>query len=123
MRLILTSVCSRSLLLLRLVSRWAASGWAACPGAVLLLTMLASASADEVFQREILPLLTSHCVSCHGPEKQQSGIRLDTLSTDLINDRAAAEDWQEVLNVLNSGGMPPEDQLPLTAEQHRVLTA
>ena len=122
MRLILTSVRSRSLLL-RMVSRWAASGWAACPGAVLLLTMLASASADEVFQREILPLLTSHCVSCHGPEKQQSGIRLDTLSTDLINDRAAAEDWQEVLNVLNSGEMPPEDQLPLTAEQHRVLTA
>ncbi len=29
------------------------------------------------FQRDIQPLLQKHCVSCHGREKQESGLRLD----------------------------------------------
>src|SRR5262249_36770569 len=29
------------------------------------------------FDREIRPLLQSHCISCHGPDKRRSGLRLD----------------------------------------------
>jgi mono/diheme cytochrome c family protein len=29
------------------------------------------------FARDIQPIFTAHCVSCHGPEKQKSGFRLD----------------------------------------------
>lgn len=74
------------------------------------------------FKRDVLPVLKSHCVRCHGPKKQESRIRLDTLSTDLVKDRAAAEFWHEVLNVLNAGEMPPEDEKQLTAEQRKTLT-
>ena len=74
------------------------------------------------FTRDVLPLLKSHCVRCHGPEKQESRIRLDNLSIDLVNNRAAAENWHEVLNVLNGGEMPPKDEPQLTKEQRELLT-
>ncbi len=34
--------------------------------------------ALEFFERRIRPILVEHCQSCHGPEKQKSGLRLDT---------------------------------------------
>ena len=49
-------------------------------------------------------------------------MRLDTLSGDLLNDRAAAEMWHEVLNVLNTAEMPPADEPQLTAAELETLT-
>jgi hypothetical protein len=49
-------------------------------------------------------------------------VRLDTLSGDLLNDRAAAEMWHEVLNVLNTAEMPPADEPQLTAAELETLT-
>lgn len=49
-------------------------------------------------------------------------MRLDTLSGDLLNDRAAAEMWHEVLNVLNRAEMPPADEPQLTAAELETLT-
>ncbi|MDA9857592.1 DUF1553 domain-containing protein [Rubripirellula sp.] len=48
--------------------------------AVLLgLICLVSAEGAEVtdFNREILPIFEQKCFSCHGPEKQKSGLRVD----------------------------------------------
>ena len=73
------------------------------------------------YESEISPILKAHCVRCHGPEKQESKIRLDNLSIDVVNDRAAAETWHEVLNVLNAAEMPPEDAPPLSAEESALL--
>ena len=36
------------------------------------------------------------CFGCHGPKEQKGKLRLDTLSTDLVQDARAAEMWQEV---------------------------
>src|SRR5262245_41017130 len=30
------------------------------------------------FDTDIKPILTAHCIKCHGPEKQKGGLRLDT---------------------------------------------
>ena len=30
------------------------------------------------FTRDVKPVLARHCVSCHGPDKQRGGLRLDT---------------------------------------------
>jgi hypothetical protein len=36
-------------------------------------------SAEPVdYSRDIRPILTKHCLSCHGPKKQRSGLRLDS---------------------------------------------
>ncbi len=81
-----------------------------------------SKNSKSAFKREVLPILKKYCVRCHGRKKQESRLRLDTLSIDLVNDRAAGEYWREVLNVLNAGEMPPKDEAQLSTAQRKVLT-
>ncbi len=54
-------------------------------------------------------LFKEHCVSCHGPEKQKGKFRVDDLPFTITNVETA-EKWQKVLNAMNSGDMPPEDE-------------
>ena len=35
-------------------------------------------SREQLFEKQIRPLLMEHCVQCHGPDKQESGLRLDS---------------------------------------------
>jgi mono/diheme cytochrome c family protein len=52
----------------------------------LLIVFLATAglaggsifAADVDFARDIAPILSQQCIKCHGPEKRQGGLRLDT---------------------------------------------
>lgn len=37
----------------------------------------ARAVQREAFERQVRPLLAEHCYGCHGPEKQEGGLRLD----------------------------------------------
>jgi len=34
--------------------------------------------ADRFFEKKVRPILADHCYGCHGPKKQQGGLRLDT---------------------------------------------
>ena len=54
---------------------------------VLLVTCLACAmdvpnasaqSETDFYENKIRPLLVAHCLKCHGPEKQESDLRLDS---------------------------------------------
>jgi hypothetical protein len=56
--------------------------------------------------------LEAHCNSCHNAEKQKGKFRIDDLPLS-INDNRSAERWQKILNAINSGEMPPEDEKPL----------
>ncbi len=38
----------------------------------------AQLSGEALFREKVLPLLNTKCISCHGPEKQEGGLRLDT---------------------------------------------
>ncbi len=80
---------------------------------------LVTCAAD--FEKQVKPILVRRCVACHGPQEASGNVRLDTLSIDLINDSAAAETWHDVLNVLNRGEMPPEDEPQLTKKERDVL--
>ena len=73
------------------------------------------------FEKVVLPVLKNHCVQCHGPKKQKGKVRLDTLSRDFKNDRAAAEIWHDALNALQLGEMPPEDEPPLPDADRKAL--
>jgi hypothetical protein len=53
--------------------------------------------------------LEDHCKQCHGPEKQKGKFRVDDLPF-AIEDLQNAERWQKILNSLNSGEMPPEEE-------------
>ena len=60
--------------------------------------------------------LTQHCVSCHGPKKEKGDLRIDTLSRDF---KAGIDShlWVEVVERINAGEMPPEDEPQPTQEQ------
>ncbi len=52
---------------------------------------VASAQGDEFFERRVRPILVENCLSCHGVEKQESGLRLDSRTAILIGgDRGPA---------------------------------
>lgn len=91
---------------------------------VLVLVILFGASSlrAEGLPEDVRGVLEKHCFACHGPEKQKSKIRFDTLSTDLIQDRAAGETWHDALDAIHLGEMPPEDEPPLSSEERRLLT-
>ncbi|EMI21600.1 secreted protein containing DUF1549 [Rhodopirellula maiorica SM1] len=46
--------------------------------ALLCVSEPNSCYADEFFESRIRPLLITHCIECHGPKKQESGLRLDS---------------------------------------------
>jgi hypothetical protein len=75
-----------------------------------LVTSLASLQAVQDKELEALkPFLNQHCSTCHGPRKQKNDIRVDTLGTNL-SDIPTLETWQGILDQLNLGEMPPEDE-------------
>ncbi len=60
-------------------------------------------------------LFKEHCHQCHNEDKKKGKFRVDDLSFS-ITDIETAERWQKVLDALNSGEMPPEDEAPLPNE-------
>lgn len=93
---------------------------------MLLSPMCRAIVADEAtadlagFRREVQPVLNQLCVGCHGPDKQEADLRLDTLDPDLAAG-PDAETWHDVLNKLNLGEMPPEKAKPLSEQQRRTV--
>lgn len=41
-------------------------------------TNVCGAEGDEFFETSVRPLLVKHCLDCHGAQKQESGLRLDS---------------------------------------------
>lgn len=82
---------------------------------------LATAQPTDINQAHLKPFLDQHCVHCHGPEKQKGQVRFDTISWRITNNDEAQR-WQDVLDVLNAGEMPPvEEPRPEKQELLSVL--
>ena len=80
--------------------------------AALLFVGTSIADADERTQT----FLKTHCISCHGPQKQKADRRFDTLPAR-ITKLHDLERYQEIVDLLNLGEMPPEDETqPTPAE-------
>ncbi len=47
--------------------------WLFCTG-----ELPAAENPNDLYLKQIKPLLAEKCISCHGPVKQESGLRLDT---------------------------------------------
>ena len=48
----------------------------------------------------VQPFLSSHCISCHGSEKQKGGLNLEEYDGDIL-DLTKAGIWHEIVDVLN----------------------
>jgi hypothetical protein len=75
-----------------------------------LLNALGLEGTSVVLSEDLFsPFIEQHCLACHGPKKQKGKMRLDTLSLKL-SDNPTATRWQDILDALNAGDMPPEDE-------------
>lgn len=78
--------------------------------ALLLAPLAAFALAPQAqLDEKHRAFFKDYCVECHKAEKQKGDLRLDDIGFGIgtIED---AERWQKILNALNSGEMPPEDE-------------
>lgn len=83
----------------------------------LLTASLALGLADTV--RAVEPIdafLKTHCISCHGPEKEKGDLRIDRLSRD-FKLGADTHHWAEVMEQINSGEMPPKKEKKPTQQE------
>ncbi len=91
---------------------------------ILPLTALLAAlnaSAQVSYEKTVRPFLDTYCISCHGPEKQKGDRRYDTLSADLSSE-AALDLWQDIVDQLNRGEMPPpKAKQPSAAHTSQVV--
>lgn len=87
--------------------------------AVGLCLLQAVVAADD-FQNVVRPFLSRYCVQCHGPDDQSGDRRFDVLSGQLQNSNDLA-DWQDIVDQLNLGEMPPPDEQQPTDDQRRQV--
>lgn len=78
-------------------------------GFALMVTPVSAAEPFEAF-------LEKHCVRCHGSQKEEGDIHIERMSRD-FKGGVDSHHWAEVLDKLNSGEMPPEDELQPTQDQ------
>jgi len=70
----------------------------------------------------IVPLVRKYCIDCHGADNPEAGFRLDNLGGDLVADHEAAAKWNEALNRVNLGEMPPKEApQPSAAERQQFV--
>ena len=75
----------------------------------------------DTFRTQVDPLLEKYCIDCHGEDYSEAKLELDSLNPDMIKG-PDADRWHEVLNQLNTGEMPPEDEPQPTREERETLT-
>ncbi len=77
---------------------------------------------DAGYRQTLQPFLRKYCIDCHGPDDQQGEFRVDQELPNDFLDLSAKGKWGEVVNVLNSHEMPPEDETqPAEREVSRVV--
>ena len=91
-------------------------------GLLLLFCFIPSlASAGIEVPESIHSFMKNHCYRCHGPETQEADLSLHDITLTIV-DSADAVNWQDILDRLNAGEMPPADESqPSKAEVSQVV--
>ena len=95
----------------------------------------ASTQKDVTYEKDIKPILDKSCIDCHGPKKQKSKLRLDSLQAALKGgDDRVIQPGSSVKSILvlniahlnkdKDQWMPPKGKTPpLTSEQIGLIRA
>ena len=76
---------------------------------ILSSSALAAEATHARLDEKHRTFLRDYCLTCHNAEKQKGKVRLDDIAFTL-DSVEKADLWQKVLNSINSGEMPPEDE-------------
>jgi len=91
-----------------------------CLATVALYSITTITRAED--KEPLSPFLKSYCLTCHGEEKQKGDRRFDQLFTPLAAPENA-ETFQEILDQLNLGEMPPEGKKQASAQETKQAVA
>ncbi|MCM8528533.1 MAG: DUF1587 domain-containing protein, partial [Lentisphaeraceae bacterium] len=86
----------------------------------LLFSVMTLNAGDKYFEKTIKPYLKEYCIRCHGEKKQKADRRYDKISDD-FSDRESATLWQDMLDQLHLGEMPPKKPFPTSEKQQEVV--
>ena len=75
---------------------------------VLFISLVPAGSGRAAEPMEAF--LSKYCVRCHGAQNEKSDVRIDQLSRDFKQGKDSHR-WAEILEKINSGEMPPKDEL------------
>lgn len=76
--------------------------------------------ADLAHSNILKPFMENYCFSCHNEKKKKGKLRLDNLA---FNSESMLV-WQDVVDQLTTGDMPPEDEkIPTMEERQKVISA
>jgi len=96
--------------------------WMLLPGILLGSHTLDShhANAHHANAMDYHDFFQSHCVKCHGSEKQEGDLRLDKIAP-LSSDQNSLAVWASIAEQLDTGEMPPESEPPIAKLEKRTL--
>ena len=77
--------------------------------AMFVVFMIATSAVSLEGNSKVELFLKDNCINCHNEKKRKGKVRLDNLDYD-ISKHDSVYNWQDILDVLNSGEMPPEDE-------------
>ena len=73
------------------------------------------------FENEVLPILKTSCLKCHGGEKTKGKVDFSKISTE--RDAGKYLDlWETVVEVVELGEMPPEEEPPLSSTERKKIS-
>ena len=84
----------------------------------IVLTLLFAGSAPAMqrdFKSKVKPFFRLHCIRCHGPDREEGGMRVDEISGDL-DDLNSVDAFQNILDEITVGSMPPASE-PTPSDQ------
>ena len=89
--------------------------------AVLAFSLSVGWADGADFGKDVLPLLKERCNTCHSTEKQKGDLDLERF-TSLAEIKKEPMIWEDVLEQIERGEMPPKKEKQLSAEQKTTLT-
>ena len=72
------------------------------------------------FEDKVRPILEKNCLECHGGKKVKGKVDFSKILTQKDTD-ANFELWETVVEVIEAGEMPPEDETPLSEEDQKTI--
>lgn len=93
----------------------------AAMAALLGTTSLLAADLSTQFQDRVQPILKMYCLDCHATDVQKGDLDLERFST-LSEIKRHPKVWQQVLEQLSNGEMPPQKKPQPSTGERKALT-
>ena len=84
--------------------------------AIVIASLTPRLASDIRAAEPFEAFLSNYCIQCHGPDNQESELRIDMLSRD-FQLGGEAHRWAELIERVNAGDMPPEGEPQPTQDE------